>query len=251
MWFLCLALFAALAHADEPMPMQFTPDQIALSLRTTKPPMPAADCAALELSGCRLDVRKPVRNETSIRWVQLDDDPELEAIIVAADELGPYFAYIFDWNRTWNLIGKVRCYRHLDTNFIRVQQITENAPKFIIAERDFSGAGPVTLGYTGWFLRKGRLEQAFEFYTESRNYLADPGHHFLRLLQSGRYLIKHEISEAPPRQNRKHTCEVLTWSAAKAQFVDVPSQRPNFCDATTGLPLIEKSYTTGLKTDTY
>jgi hypothetical protein len=114
-----------------------------------------------------------------------------------------------------------------------------------------SGAGPVTVGYTGWFLRKGRLEQAFEFYTESRNYLADPGHHFLRLLQSGRYLIKHEISEAPPRQNRKHTCEVLTWSAAKAQFVDVPSQRPNFCDATTGLPLIEKSYTTGLKTDTY
>lgn len=76
MWFLCLILSAALAYADEPKPLQFTPDQIVLSLRTTKPPMPPADCAALSVFACKLEFPMPVR-DISIRWIQLDDDPEL------------------------------------------------------------------------------------------------------------------------------------------------------------------------------
>ena len=86
-----LMLLLAAGLCAQPLPvvaMQFNPDQIALSLRTLKPPMPAADCTALHLLECRQDFGAPQGvDEIALRWVQLDDDPQLEAILVTP--LGP------------------------------------------------------------------------------------------------------------------------------------------------------------------
>src|SRR5260370_35732114 len=85
-------------------PMQMDPDQLARSLRTREPLIPATDCHALDLRECNPD--EPARvTDISLRWVQLDDDPELEAILVTeAKAENTYAAYVFDKQGMWNLV---------------------------------------------------------------------------------------------------------------------------------------------------
>ena len=63
------------------------------------------DCKALDLWECHPD--DPTRvTDVSVRWVQLDDDPELEAIIVTqAKSENTYAAFVFDKKGTWSLVG--------------------------------------------------------------------------------------------------------------------------------------------------
>ena len=245
MWFLFLVIFAALAHADEPKPMLFTPDQILLSLRSTKPPMPPADCAALGVSACKLEY--PMRvGDISIRWVQLDDDPELEAIVIAKMETEwDYFAFIFDWKKTWNLVGNMMCERHCyahDTNFIHVHKLTENAPIFVIARRDLGGSGHALDTRTFFQLRSGSLSKAFEV-TDQYVFLPEPGYtNKVELLQSRNWLIHHTIHEEPPESPARHSCKVLTWSPQQLTYIEAPNQRPHFCNPKTGRPLADKTW---------
>lgn len=70
-------LFTLHAQSLPVIPMQNNdPDQLAQNLRLKKP-LPAADCNALDLWECHSD--EPTRiTDISVRWVQLDEDPELE-----------------------------------------------------------------------------------------------------------------------------------------------------------------------------
>jgi hypothetical protein len=245
MWFLCLILSAALAYADEPKPLQFTPDQIVLSLRTTKPPMPPADCAALSVFACKLEFPMPVR-DISIRWIQLDDDPELEAIVIAKMETEwDYFAFIFDWKKTWNLVGNMMCERHCyanDTNFVRAHKLTENAPIFLVARRDLGGSGSGLDTRTYFQLRGGRLLKAFEV-MDIWVGVPPPEHtEKIDLRQSGPWLIHHTIREEPPESPAKHSCKVLTWSPQQLTYIEAPNQRPHFCNPKTGRPLADKTW---------
>ena len=70
--------------------------------------MPIADCTALDLWECHSDYPERV-SDVSLRWVQLDDDPELEAIlIVEAKAEWTYVAYVFDKQESWKMVGSFR-----------------------------------------------------------------------------------------------------------------------------------------------
>ena len=118
--------------------MQMGPDQIMQSLRDRKPLMPAADCHALDLWECHPD--EPARvADISIRWVQLDEDPELEAVLVTeAKAEFSYAAHIFDKRIQWNLVGSFFCRtERCDGNtLIRVQKLTEDMPPLLFRHRD-------------------------------------------------------------------------------------------------------------------
>jgi len=248
-----LALFGAIAYGAEVLPvvpLQWTPQQIFNGLRTTKPPMPAADCKALKIFACQLSY--PTRVEDiSLRWVQLDDDPEREAIIVArAEREWDYIALVFDWRKTWNLVGAVWCARHCiggDPSFVRVQNLSEFTPAFVIFRRDLGGSGHSLDTRTFYHLRNGQLHQVFEL-TDATMYMSvpDTSVETVRLHQSDRWIIHHTVHESPPGKNRKDTCKVLTWSASQFRFIDAPSQNANFCDPTTNRPIFGKTFSTRL-----
>jgi hypothetical protein len=230
--FRLLALFGAIltgAEALPVVPLQFTPDQIALSLRTTKPPMPPADCHALNAFECSLENPTPVR-DISIRWVQLDDDSELEAIIVASMEAEwDRFAYVFDKNRTWNLIGAIPCYRRCPgLEFVRVGYLTTDSPIFVILRRDLGGPDHEILAYSGYHLRGGRLWPAFEFEPE---FNSDTRQRTLHINRHENRLILRATGTA------KLTCSVLRWDAKTFRFVDVPSETKSLCAQQIGTPI--------------
>jgi len=70
-----------------------------------------------------------------MRWVQLDEDPELEAILVIeARAEHTYAAYIFDKNGTWNLVGSFfdRQWTSDGQGLIRIQKLTEDSPSALV-----------------------------------------------------------------------------------------------------------------------
>ena len=135
-----LALFLILlsklsAQALPLVPMRMDPDQLLRSLRDKTPAMPRADCGALDLPGCQPE--EPV-SDISLRWVQLDDDPELEAILITETKAArTYFAFVFDKQAAWNMVGNFNCYRNCDVNqLIRVQRLTGDSPSLLLLYRD-------------------------------------------------------------------------------------------------------------------
>jgi hypothetical protein len=118
------------------------PDQFAQDLRN-KEPIPIGDCSALNLWECHPD--DPTRiPDISIRWVQLDQDQELEAIfVVKAEDEHTYAAYVFDKRGTWNLVGSFfdRQWTSDGQELIRVQKLTEDSPPLLLVNRDLGGSG--------------------------------------------------------------------------------------------------------------
>ena len=244
---LYLALLGVVAYGAEPSPvvaMQWSPDQIALSLRTTKPPMPAADCAALGVFACKLSYPE-ASPDVSIRWVQLDDDPELEAVIVANMKAEwDYFAFVFDRKQTWNLVGKMRCERHCYTEgngFVQVYKLTENAPIFLVVRRDLGGSGSSLDTRTFFHLSGGALQKAFEV-TDQSVFLFQGYIEKIKFRQAKNWLIQHTTREEPPESTPKHSCKVLTWSPRQLTYIDAPEQQPNYCNPKTGRPFADKTW---------
>src|SRR5262249_54459530 len=140
------------------VPMHMGPDELARSLRTRQPPMPPTDCRALDLWECHPD--EPTRpTDISLRWVQLDGDPEMEAVIVTeAKAEWAWVAYVFDHQGTWNLVGSFFCRRCRDGNdLIRVQKLTEDSPPLLLLNRDLGGSGSSILSTEVFQLRGGKL----------------------------------------------------------------------------------------------
>ncbi len=187
--------------------MQTGPDQLARSLRDAAPLIPAADCGALDLGACSAEWPKPVE-DIWVRWVQLDNDPELEAVLVLrADAEWTHLAYVFDRQRKWNLVGSFDCYRHYcdPNNLVRVQRLTLDSPPLVLVYRDEGGSGTVTL-----------------------------------------VTVIQKLRQQPPGAPEQSSCRVLGWDAAKRTFVEIPEDRARYCDAQTGKPISDKSHWTGL-----
>lgn len=105
--------------------------------------MPAPDCKTLDPGECHPD--DPTRvTDISVRWVQLDDDPELEAIIVTeAKSENAHAAYIFDKRGAWNLVGSFFAQRSRDgQELIRVQKLTEDSPALLVVNTILEAAAP-------------------------------------------------------------------------------------------------------------
>jgi len=228
--------------------MQMDPDQLALSLRNREPVMPPADCHALDLWECHPD--EPTRmRDISLRWVQLDDDPELEAILVAkATAEMSNVAYVFDKQGTWKLVGSFFCRdNRCDVNsLIRVRQLTDDSPPLVLCERDLGGSGSTNVTIEAFQLRGGKLWSALEVTKYGGSPWPLPQTTRQQVYKSSNRLVIHTVEEQPPGKIRKNTCEVLSWSEANHTFVPVARERVKYCDPRTGIPIAGKSFLAGL-----
>jgi hypothetical protein len=229
------------------VPMQTKdPDQLAQSLREKKP-MPIGDCVALDLWECHPD--EPMRvTDISMRWVQLDEDPELEAILVTEAKVeNAYAAYIFDKQGTWNLVGSFFDRRARDgQDLIRVQRLTEDSPPLLLVNRDLGGSGSMILTTEAFQLRQGKLWPVIDFTDKEEDLFPSPSVQRQEVLSSPSRLVIHTVREEPPGRAVQNECEVRRWDATKHTFVLVTNEQKEYCDSKTGRPIRGKSSWAGL-----
>ncbi|MBZ5674290.1 MAG: hypothetical protein LAP61_08600 [Acidobacteriia bacterium] len=242
----CFVVTGLCAQSLPVVSMQTDPDRIAQSLRDKKPAMPTEDCAALDLWECHSDYPDRV-SDLSLRWVQLDDDPELEAIlIVEAKAESTYMAYVFDKQSTWRMVGSFSCERSCEPNsFVRVQKLTSDSPLLILVQRDLGGSAQFLMTASAYHLHGGRLSQALEVSTEEDVSL--PPERITRrwVLASQDRLVIHTTRQTVPARIRNN-CEVYRWSPVGSAFELAPADRAQYCDLKTGAPIPGKSSPTGL-----
>jgi hypothetical protein len=246
--FTALLLARLSAQSLPVVPMQTDPDQLARSLRDRRPMMPMADCKALDLRECRPDEPSRV-TDVSVRWVQLDDDPELEAVLITqATAENTYAAFVFDKQGTWNLVGVFFCQRWTcDKNdLIRVQKLTQDSPPLLLCYRDVGGSGTVALTTEAFQLRQGKLWPVFQVTNYEQVPYISPRTKRQRVLAAPNRLVIHTIREEPPGQITQNKCEVLRWDAASHTFVPTAEQPTKYCDPKTGKPIAGNSFWTGL-----
>ncbi len=228
------------------------PEQIFHSLRNKKPVMPEADCRALDLWECHPD--DPTRvTDISLRWVHLDDGPELEAVLVTAapSSFSGYAAFVFHKQGGWNLVGSFFSRSDDGSGLIRVDRLTADSPPLLLCYRYLGGSsGPLFM--TEFFqLREGELWPVMQVENYNEWPYGDPGvikqRVFTSKIEPSR-LVFHTIREKPPGKTVQNKCEVLRWSAEKHTFVPVKEEQDQFCDPHTGKPIAGKSYPTGITT---
>jgi hypothetical protein len=234
------------------VPMQMDPDQLARSLREGKPPMPAADCKALDLWECQPDYPERV-SDISLRWVHFDEGTELQAILVAEEKAeDSYAAYVFDKRGTWNLVGSFVCRQNrCDVNtLIRVQKLTLDSPPLLLCYRGLGGSGIVNEVTEAFQLRGGKLWPVLEVMNYEENPFVDPHTTRQQVFTSSSRdrLVIHTIREEPPGHIAQTRCEVRRWDVAKHTFVPAAKEQTTYCDAKTGKPIAGMSWWTGLPT---
>jgi hypothetical protein len=230
------------------IPMQTSDlDQLVQSLRQKKP-LPDADCKALNLWECHPN--EPTRiADISIRWVQLDEDPELEAILVTdAKAENTYAAYIFDKHGVWNLVGSF-----FDSNWqtdgqdlIRVEKLTEDSPRLLLVNRDLGGSGSSILTTEAFQLRGGKLWPVITITDKFESLFPTPFIQRQQVLSTPNRLVFHASREEPPGHVVQNKCEVLRWDATTHEFVTVAKEQREYCDPKTGRPIKGKSYLSAL-----
>ncbi|MBL0159314.1 MAG: hypothetical protein IPP47_19710 [Bryobacterales bacterium] len=246
-----ILLLLAMPLAARPLPvtpMQMDPDQLLLSLREGKPAMPDADCTALGLWECRADALARVR-DISIRWVQLDDDAELEAILtMAAPAEWSNVTYVFDRQAEWKMAGSFLCRdNRCDlNNMVSVHNLTGDSPPLLCLSRDIGGSGSVTLTTEAFHLRDGQFWPVFQVTRFEHGPFATSATTKQYVRTSSNRLVVHTIRERPPGASPQNLCEVWQWVPAKQSFAQVPQDRSRYCNPKTATPYADKSHWTDL-----
>lgn len=243
----CFVASGLCAQSLPVVSMQMDPDHIAQSLRDRKPVMTGADCAALDLWECHSDYPDRI-SDLSLRWVQLDYDPELEAILVVeAKAESTYMAYVFDKQQSWRTVGTFSCERSCEPNsFIRVQKLTSDSPPLVLVRRDLGGSASFLMTTSAYHLHGGSLSQALEISTDEEVSLP-PSERITRrwVLPSQDRLVIHTTRQSVPARVR-NSCEVYRWNPTSGVFESAPADRAQYCDPKTGTPIPGKSSPTGL-----
>ena len=245
---LFFAAFLASTLRAQPLPLipmqTDNPDQLARSLRDKQPLMPMRDCKALDLQECHPD--DPTRvTDISVRWVQLDDDPELEAIILTeAKSENTYAAFVFDKQSRWNLVGSFFASRwSLDgQELIRVQKLTEDSPMLLLVNRDLGGSGSSILTTEAFQLREGKLWPVITITNKEEDLFPSLGVEHQQVLASSHRLVIHTVREKPPGRVVENECEVRRWEVAKHAFVPAANEQVKYCNSKTGEPVTGKSF---------
>lgn len=240
---LCGLLHGLMAQPLPVVPMQFDPDRIFQSFRTTKPPMPAGDCAAFDVSACNASYPEPVK-DIALRWVQLDDDADLEAILtVEAEAQRTNRAFVFDKQKSWRMVGVLGHHRGADFNtMVRVARLTTDSPPLVVYSRDLGGSAHVLVTATAFHLRGGKLWPAFEIVVWEGVFL-DPELNTKRYVYaSENRLVIHTIRTTSARPGERHACEVMRWSSDRFSFVPSRTDRAEYCDVRSGRPVAGKSH---------
>jgi hypothetical protein len=191
-----LALTFSAGLAAQPLPVtsfQLDPEQVVRSLRDRRPAMSVRECQALNLWECHPD--EPTRlRDISLRWVQLDTDAQLEAIIVIEAKVeDSNVAYVFDKQTTWNLVGSFFCRRNrCDVDrLVRVQQLTIDSPPLLLSYRDLGGSGLLLFYIEAFHLRAGQLWPSFKLATHEYNPFANSYSVVRRVSASDHHLVVH------------------------------------------------------------
>lgn len=247
------AAFFLVSLSAQPIPVHpleiGSPDQLAINLRE-KRTIPKSDCDKLELWECRPDDTSR-SGDISIRWVQLDDDPELEALIVMqAPAENTYAAFVFDKRKSWNLVGAFfdRQWKLDASSFLEAGKLTEDSPTLLLVHRDLGGSGSALFTTEAFHLRQGQLWPALTVTNAAFSYLPAPGSVTREtLFSSGNFLIIHKNTQTLAGELVSNTCEAQRWTQARRAFVRAPEADATYCDRTTGKPFKEKSRWAGLK----
>ena len=248
-WIFVTLLSATLRAQSLPVvPMQINdPDQLAHNLRNKKP-IPSGDCKALDLWECHPD--DPTRiADISMHWVQLDQDPELEAILVVkAEDEHTYAAYIFDKQGTWNLVGSFfdREWTNDGQYLIRVRKLTEDSPELLLVNRDLGGSGSSIFTTEAFQLRDGKLWPVITITDLEESEFPLPSVLRQQVLSSSNRLVISTVHEKPPGRVVQNECEVLRWDTTTRTFVTVASEESKYCDTKTGKSIKGKSFWAGL-----
>jgi hypothetical protein len=186
--------------------------------------------------------------DISLRWLQLDEDADLEAILVtdAPEEAQNHAAYVFDHRGGWNLVGSFFCGQWVcDTNhFIEVQKLTEDSPALVIVTRDLGGSATSIMTTEAFQLREGKLWPVLRVTDKLTDELPPP--HVLReeVLASKTRLVIHTVEERPPGHAVSGACEVRRWDGHT--FVAAAAELRDYCDPKTGRPNMAKLSWAGL-----
>lgn len=245
----CL-LFTLHAQSLPVVPMKSPDlDQLVRNLRDKKL-TPTSDCNALDLLECF--PADPTRlTDLSMRWVQLDEDPELEAILtVQAPAENWYSGYVFDKQRTWNMVGSFFDKGDWRTRptLIEANKLTYNSPVMVLVNLNLGGSGSVLLRTQVFHLRAGKLWRVMEIRGMDAMYLPPPEgvlRQHVFSTWSDRLVIL-TISEEPPGHIIKNECEVRRWDAIKHTFVAIPNEKNEYCNPKTGKPIEDKSFWSGV-----
>ncbi len=243
-----ISLSPLAAQALPVVPFQSDPEQLFRSLRNRTPPTPATDCRALDLWECHPDEPRRAQ-DIALRWVQLDTDPQLEAILTLhAEAEDSNVAYVFDRAATWNLVGSFFCRRNrCDVDqMIRVHKRTLDSPPLLICYRDLGGSGTVTFVNQVFHLRAGQLWPVFQLATYEYWPFGNAQSRIRKVRASDRRLVIHTIEERPPGSAPRNTCEVWQWDAPKFTFTTNAAERKQYCQDATGKPIPGQSYPVSL-----
>jgi hypothetical protein len=248
--FLLLAFLAESLPGAGPLPvvpMKTDPEKLAHSF-LAQPAPPYSDCDTSVVEACPGEGFNRATDVT-LRWAQLDEDPDLEAILITGPLLAPSvsFVYVFDHQGTaWNEVGAFMCFRQCEVNdVIRVQKLTDDSPPLVLFYRDLGGSGSTIMTTTAYWLSEGKLWPALEITNFQWAGLPPPERTEHRtVLASKDRLVIHTLAK---RQGRvRNTCEVRRWDARGREFVAAPADRSEYCDTRTGKPIPGKSHATGL-----
>ncbi len=229
-------------------PMSMSPEELASSLRNAAPTMPQKDCRALNLWECVAGAATRVR-DISLRFVQLDDDPELEAILVTeARAERTHMAYAFDRHgAAWNMVGAFSCNRRPCNveSLVRVEKLTADSPPLLLYYSDVGGSGSMIMLTTGFLLRQGKLEQVWDFVNCSASLFPVETERRQFAFANNRHLVVHTIEQQKGRPEH-HACLVWRWDSQYRRFCEDSKELGQFCDPKTGRPIPGRSYPTEL-----
>jgi hypothetical protein len=188
-------------------------------------------------------------SETSLRFVQLDEDSSWEAVITAVDWLGmSTHVLVLDQPTAataWNVVGSFSCLRHCGMEeLVRVQRLTQKSPKFFLFHRDLGGSGSTFWTLSVFHLRQGRLWPVFEIMTLDDHWNDGRDTTRRQLNYAGdRYLVLHAHREVEQDKSSTDTCQVQEWDSRSLRFVEVArATAAASCDAATGLPVPDQSF---------
>jgi hypothetical protein len=235
-----------LAQLREPVPafaLQSDPETIFRGLRY-KTPIPERDCDLFDIFECRPEHKDRIE-DVSLRWTNLDDDPELEAILITkAKQEWAHFAAIFDKRKQWVLAGSFLCRRNCRlANFITTHKLTDDSPDLLVVHQDEGGSDGWILTHEAFHLRKGELWPVLRYTQRADGFFGASQEHLYAWQTT---LVLHQMEYRKQTKRWSHSCVTKRWDARTFNFVDAPNQREAFCNAQTGKPIPEKSWLTTL-----
>jgi len=243
-WLVAL-VFPLTAQPLPAVPLGATPGQLSRGFGNPKGTLTPADCAALQLNDCAEAVEYTAR----LRWVQLDDDTEMEALLEVHRKVGGAgFGFILDRRKSWRVVGALNCvpprWDGTNRNWLRVKTFASGFPPLLTRTQDLGGSGQILYATEAYHLRNGRLSLAFDVRHLEEIPETRPRER-QRVYASADRVIIHTIRDHFQRGGRRQSCQAWRWDAEKFTIVPVPEDQSIYCDAS-GQPIPGTSTTVGL-----